>query len=272
VCTEELKGENNEQRLRARPTPPQVSEFLGIANSIPQRGFGLVPDVLDEIFAWWSPHIWDQLRDMESARRWLKYMKEDVLTWEDPAKMYILTSDSREVDDLLAVAPRFPRLDTEQHAEIAHCYGYARRALEVLGIRNLLAAIADQNRKTENASNLAYRIPATLFREFSLRMVEASGASTPKVERSVGVRRLSRRAVIEPKEPLNQFLEQVELERIKRCRHDKCERIFWAGRLDRTCCSEPCRNAYKQKRHRAREAQNRPYRKGLFQKGTLRDD
>lgn len=56
-------------------------------------------------------------------------------------------------------------------------------------------------------------------------------------------------------------LENVELDRIKCCAYSQCGKIFWAGRVDKPCCSDACWNPFKQKRHREKQAKNRHTRK-----------
>ena len=114
-------------------------------------------------------------------------------------------------------------------------------------IRFVLDRIAQENARNLHVDSRerVYRIfnPAAI--SFRLRMVKSdNGAAKDR----------PMRAVFEPEEPLKRFLEEVELNRIKRCAYEKCRQIFWAGRTDRPCCSEPCRNSYRQKKHRDRVA------------------
>ncbi len=106
------------------------------------------------------------------------------------------------------------------------------------GMRDLLGAIADQNAFGTTART--YRLPYSISLLSAFSLVQGG-------------------VVLEPPAPLKPFLEEVELERIKRCA--KCRKIFWAGRLNKPCCSPACRNAYKQKKHREREKENRLYKK-----------
>jgi hypothetical protein len=128
-------------------------------------------------------------------------------------------------------------------------------------IRFILNNVADQN-----AAGLPGNSPERVYRFFSpqalplfsLRMVKSDNGAM--------------RAEVEPLQPLKLFLEAVDLNRIKRCAYEKCRKIFWAGRIDRPCCSEPCRNAYRQKMHREREKENRPYKKRLLERRSTRNE
>jgi hypothetical protein len=55
------------------------------------------------------------------------------------------------------------------------------------------------------------------------------------------------------------LLDNVELDRIKCCAYSKCGKIFWAGRVDKPCCSDACWNPFKQKRHREKKAKERTH-------------
>lgn len=132
------------------------------------------------------------------------------------------------------------------------------RAAQATTIRFILTNVADQNAAGYSLERVYRFFSPQMLSLFSLRMVKSDNGAM--------------RAVVEPLEPLKLFLEKVDLNRIKRCAYEKCRKIFWAGRIDRPCCSELCRNAYRQKRHREREKQNRPYKKRLLEKRSTRNE
>jgi hypothetical protein len=114
-------------------------------------------------------------------------------------------------------------------------------------IRAILNTIADQNPAIPDSND-----PGPPGGVYSLlRATQALPA--------ISMRTVSGRTVLEPAEPLNAFLNEVELVRIKRCAYEKCKKLFWAGRVDKPCCSRSCGNAYKQQRHRDRQRANRAY-------------
>jgi hypothetical protein len=251
---EHLKASVNVQRLRTRLVPPTVAEFIDIANSAGALESKDTPDPFLALQADMELSMEDvDAAGSEHNATLLYYMKgieAAVQNWDDPARGYVL-AHGKSLDHDLDQAFRNMR-DRYQH---------------VSGIRDLLIHIADENSSAiPRRPDLAYSLPWTIWILLSLTVVQR-----PRSKRSIRPGRDTEIghagvAVIEPQEPFRQFLKEVELDRIKRCAYEKCRRIFWAGRADRPCCSESCRNAHKQKKHREREKQNRPYRKRLLKK------
>lgn len=232
---ETLRSPRSQQRLRARREPEIVRQFIRIANKEPGS---------------------------ESILR--------ALTPE--------TSDGyRQLADLLKRGPESVRKELVEAApKDLHDKDFLRwawRTQTATTIRTLLSAIADQNPTSppksaraireamegrngqlDSAPGRTYQLPPVpeVLSAFSLRMMRSEAGETNN---------RTMRAALVPAGPLKQFLEEVELDRIKRCAFEKCKKIFWAGRLDRPCCSDTCRNAYKQKRHRDRERKKRPLKK-----------
>jgi predicted RNA-binding Zn ribbon-like protein len=124
------------------------------------------------------------------------------------------------------------------------------RYAEAIALRDLLNSLAAKNQgrtKTEEV-DILIDLPESvqLVRSLKLRLRGSPG-----------------RAALEPRGLLGELFQSPDLDRIKRCSRDGCNRLFFAGRMNRPCCRERCRNAYKQKQHREREKGNRLYRKGL---------
>ncbi len=119
------------------------------------------------------------------------------------------------------------------------------RFVQATALRALLTSIAEQNetRGKGHGDDIVLWLPVAISILTSLTI---SG----------------KQCRIEPEEGLfKEILDEGQLGRIKRCAYEKCQRFFWAARVDRPCCQESCRNAYRQKRHREREKQNRQTRK-----------
>jgi hypothetical protein len=182
--------------------------------------------------------------------RWMKQIETIVEPWGDSARTYVLEPKQS-----------LPGAADHLFFEMQRRYSLA------ISIRDLLDTIAEQN-ATSPATNhfdRIYKLPYSveLLSTLSLRMARNDISESVVKERP-------RRAVLEPAEPLKRFLEEVELDRIKRCAYEKCRKIFWAGRIDRPCCSEICRNSYRQKKHRERKKENRRYNKRLLKRRTLK--
>ncbi len=180
--------------------------------------------------------------------RWAKKIETAVASWGEAARAYVTKpTKSRERDREGIV------------------FEMQKRYSLALSIRDLLNAVADQNPTSphENATDRIYRLPYSVdfLSMLSLRMARQDDAEG-------AVKKRSRGAVIEPPEPLKRFLDEVELGRIKRCAYEKCAKIFWASRIDKPCCSDTCRNAYKQQKHRDRERENQPYKEFLKKRST----
>jgi hypothetical protein len=220
--------------LRIRTEPTIVRKLIDIANGVPSEIANDSIASLDPLHKWMSNPA--NLNELVVDRAWIKQIESIVGSWGTSAKLFVLE-------------PKTPKEMYERY--------YA-----AIGIRDLLCAIADQNptNPVKRLPDHIYQVPDSsgLFSALSLRMVrndELKGCLTEPRQRAV--------AVLEPKEPLKQFLAEVELDRIKRCAYEKCRQIFWAGRVDKPCCSEACRNAYRQKKHREGQKKNRPYQKRL---------
>jgi hypothetical protein len=170
--------------------------------------------------------------------------------WRDPAKAYVLKAKSE--------------IGRDEQGVFNELYG---RQVEALAIRDFLNQIANQNAvQSEADPDRVYRLSGSPISAVTLRMVKTTGLMPDTLQKPGGKPVRLRRVVFEPQGLFKDFLDVVELDRIKKCLHEKCGKIFWASRIDRPCCSESCRAAYKQKRHREREKQNRPYKKRLLQK------
>jgi hypothetical protein len=120
---------------------------------------------------------------------------------------------------------------------------------EVIALWALFADIAQQNaaRGKEQPGEILFSLPPSIGLLSSLKLFR-------------------HRARLEAKGLLKKVLDEGQLDGIKRCAYEKCGRFFWAQRIDRPCCQESCRNAYRQKRHREREKQNRVTKKRLRKK------
>jgi hypothetical protein len=256
-----LRDQNGVQRLRSRKEPSTVGQYIRIANDVPM-GPGSDPmtrHLEDPLIKWWlSGGLLTDLSEAEIAEtcgdardvarsRWLKKIETTVESWGESGRAYVM-------------GPR----ESETHNPEDVVFDMQKRYTLAISIRDLLSSIAEENETSprENAAERIYRLPYSveLVSTLSLRMTQSDPRATAKEP--------SRRAVIEPPEPLARLLEEVELGRIKRCAYEKCRKIFWAGRLDRPCCSDSCRNAYKQKRHRDRDRENRPYKQFLKKRST----
>jgi hypothetical protein len=221
--------------------PPTVKQFIQIANGVPKPKPDPTFPGLNE-----DP-LWEALQTAAESDRIDPIRQKAILTnvvevsWLGGAKAYVL-----EAKGYSAMIDRYQT-------------GVA--------IRDLLDAIASQNSTDQHpgARTRIYSLPQSgdLLSRLALRMVENSNEECRTKRREMT-------AAIVPSEPLRQFLEEVELDRIKRCGHEKCGNLFWAGRVDKPCCSETCRNAYKQKKHRESAKANLPYKKGLSSKGSTK--
>lgn len=213
----------------------------------------------DPLQKWLSGGLFEDLSDAECSEaggdgkralraRWMKQIETIVQSWGDSARAYVLEPKESMANDRERIV-----------------FEMNKRYSLAISIRDLLHAIADQNPTSppKNAPDRVYSLPysAGLLSTLTLRMVRNDNSEGEVKERP-------RRAVLEPPEPLRLFLEEVELDRIKRCAYEKCGKIFWAGRVDRPCCSEVCRNAYRQRKHREKGKENRRYRKGLLDRST----
>jgi hypothetical protein len=131
------------------------------------------------------------------------------------------------IGDLMARFPRFRDfmkgfdLEADPPVEAYHKAHSVRVARDVLGA----LARCDKG-KLDNVN-----IPLGAYLE-SLVLGRADGRGRLVIERS----------------PLLEALERVEIGRIRTCK--RCRVIFWAGRLDMTCCSSPCTRAERQRRWR----------------------
>jgi hypothetical protein len=232
-----------------------VAEFIDIANS---AGAVEVEDAIGPVFAFTNADLVlsteeiDAVGGEHNAALLFKMQRIRVIAenWNEPARGLVLGHET-------------PRLGPElerAHRHMIDLYIY------VSGIRDFLSRIADENsRALGETSAPVYSLPSTTLFSLSLTVAQRpkSKRRTRRGDIEIGH---AAGAVIEPQKPFRQFLTEVELDRIKRCAHESCMRIFWASRTDRPCCSESCRNAYKQKKHRDREKLNRPYRKRLLKK------
>jgi hypothetical protein len=68
--------------------------------------------------------------------------------------------------------------------------------------------------------------------------------------------------------PFLKMLEGIETWRIRRC--PICKQFFWAGRQDKSACREECSRVLRQRNLRARQKQNRAYKKGLAMRRKLK--
>ena len=192
----------------------------------------------------------DAGRDLNHVvqRRLEKKIEATIEPWGETARAYVMEPRESKAREGETIA-----WEMHKHYKLALC------------IRDLLSTIADQNPPTAPgiATERIYRLPYSveLLSTLSLRMARKNDSPGVVKERSRG-------AVIEPAEPLERFLYAVDLSRIKRCAYENCKRIFWAGRYDRPCCSDMCRNAYKQKKHRDRKRANRRYKEFLKKRST----
>jgi hypothetical protein len=163
---------------------------------------------------------------------------------------------ARELVEWGDVMPRRSRVKYQPGQEEFLRGHHRDRIAKAVG--DLLRGIAFQNSAAmeKSAGGFSYWIYdcRELLSEFCLRMVRSHNDAAKNGEM---------RAVLEPREPMKTFLAEVELSRVKRCAYEACAKIFWAGRLDQPCCSDACGNAYRQKRHRDREKENRPYKKRM---------
>jgi hypothetical protein len=223
-----LSSASGQQRLRSHPASEAIARLLQIANDVPKTA-DPVQDFLrrprDP-----SPEEICEAGGWHQAygARWIFEIKELVRCWGKLARGYVLeVSEFEEID---------------------------KRYREAPAMRRLLDSIADQNRKrceeTKPAlGDLLFELPpeaGNLLGSLCLRMENSNKLAT-----------------IEATGLLKTLIEQAELDRIKSCAHERCGKLFWASRTDRPCCSEPCRNAYKQKRHRLKKKQNGQYKKFL---------
>lgn len=269
-----LRHPNDRQRLRthpkpkprARPEPGTVRQFIRIANDVPAKPAPdptthleqhdplhqrLFSGILENPFS--DTEFAESGHDAHRAtrNRWIKEIETVVESWGEAARAYVLE----------------PKASMARESELAVFEQMDKRYSLAIGFRDLLGTIADQNPTSppNRAPDRIYRLPSSseLVSVLSLRM-------TPRDNADLSGGQM--RAVLEASAPLKSFLEEVELDRIKRCAHEKCGKIFWAGRVDRPCCSDACRNAYKQKTHRERKKQNRPYKKRmqLRKRGTTK--
>jgi hypothetical protein len=121
---------------------------------------------------------------------------------------------------------------------------------EALALRALLSSIAEQNEALDKGHKadivLSFPDSTDLLRSMALR-----------------ISRSRRPARLEPKGLFKTILDEGALDRIKRCAYEKCNRFFWATRMDRSCCQESCANAHRQKLHRERVKHNRRSKKNL---------
>lgn len=230
AASRELKRPFVRQELRTRPEPEFVAHIIKVVNGVPEPQAdpgmsGGSRDLLSEALEKTEP---------ESPNSWgapgVACIRNIVdSSWGSDARAYVLASE--EFNDML---------DLYRSA---------------LGFRDLLYCIAEQNSKSvsENVATGTYSLPvsAKLMSTLTLQMRPVTTKGPPSG------------AEIVPSGPLRQCLNELELSRIKRCAYGNCRNLFWAGRLDRSCCSEVCRNAYRQKMHRDRQRENRPYKKGL---------
>ncbi len=270
-----LRDPNGRQRLRtkfepkprARQEPDIVRQFARIANDVPAEP---APDpvthpqedpLLKRLLGGTLESPYSDAEFAEAGRnayratrtRWFKQIETIVESWGEAARAYVLE----------------PKRCAARDGECIVFEKINERYSLAIGIRDLLHAIAAQNppNPPANAHDRIYHLPYSieLVSTLSLRMAKSN-------ESESAVKRRPRCAVLEPPEPLKKFLEEVELDRIKRCAYKECRRIFWAGRIDRPCCSEVCRNAYRQQKHRDDKKKNRPYKKWLLKKGVPRNE
>jgi predicted RNA-binding Zn ribbon-like protein len=226
-----LKSASRQQRLRSRPAPEAIARLLQIVNDVPKSADPL-KDFVGRPRDPSSEEVSEAGGWIQAYRaRWILELKEFVRYWGESARRYVLeASEFEEIDKRYRAAP---------------------------ALRKLLESIADQNRKRAEAvkpvfDDLFFELPAeahNLLDSLALRMSNAN-----------------KHATIEATGLLKTLIEEAELDRIKSCAFETCGKLFWAGRIDRPCCSEPCRNAYRQKRHRLKKKQNEEYRERLHGK------
>ena len=202
---------------RLRRAPPIITFAIKIANDVP-KGLNDLHDIRE------TPkedfvNRWG-LHHARPPMLWLGALKRRVAEdgWGVIAREYVFGS------------PDIPETGRRYH--------------EAIALRDLFMSIANQNeaRPKGHPGDITLSLPPS---------PELLASLTLFVSRS------NKKARLEPRGLFKAILDEGELGRIRVCAYEKCERLFWAGRVDRPCCQESCRNAYKQKRHREREKQNR---------------
>ena len=158
-------------------------------------------------------------------KQWLGTVKKVITDWGAPARKYVLKDSA------------FEKLD--------------ERYCEVIAVSDLLNRVADFNHGRTKSGDL----------DEGIDLPESMALLSTIKLRLRGSRRSS--GALEGSGLLQMLLGCGDLDRVKRCEREKCGKLFFAGRISNWCCSEPCRNAYKQMRHREREKQNRIVRKVL---------
>lgn len=158
------------------------------------------------------------------AASWSARVRDLVAHWAPPAKKYVLNG------------PQFPESDN--------------RYAEVIAVRDLLSRLADvnQGRTRSGRIDIAVDVPESVEMVSTIKLT----LKGPPVS-----------AALQANGLVGTLLACADLDRVKRCAHEKCRKLFFAARMNRPCCSERCRNKYKQKRHREREKENRVARKVL---------
>ena len=168
------------------------------------------------------------------------------------------TTEAQTGDPATAVLNEFTRLTTAW-GRLAKAFvfsdqnpaGVGERYNQMCASRDFLASLAAQNRSFRELHHKngrerverVYDLPDSVKREIisGLRMDNKSKAIRP----------------VYP-EPIETFLTKAELDRIGQCLYQGCTKFFWAGRLDKPCCSKRCDNAYRQHKFRNRHQERAP--------------
>lgn len=245
--------------LRTRPEPEIVRQFIRIANKEPDAD--AILRAMPPGNPQWRRALSATVKDCVTGRLDRKDIPAEPIEWGVWSDFHILglgpieefkgdegtlgserIGDWRPIDKKSIEKRYWEMVEATCEKWLRETENWRRETAET--IKATLGSIAEQNSSGENASTYALQDCPEFLSRVSLRMVNG-------------------RAVVEPLQPLKQFLDEVELSRIKRCSYEKCGKLFWAGRLTRPCCSDACGNAYRQKKHRDQERENRPYKKRM---------
>lgn len=212
------KEQNPRKAQRTMPPPPEVAELLDLVNQLPPEAID-VKEIYEKVRSANPQFENEEFSEKlitefeERLAQFPQSISDFVGSFRDPKSPYILQEATRRYNNLID-ARRFL-------SKIAYNNACALRELELAS-----------KRVTEESITQRWASPGRLLRLSSvpISLIDLSLNNQGELEWHLNV--------------LIEVLRKARIVRIRQCL--TCDLYFWAGRIDKICCSEQCSNTRRQ--------------------------
>ncbi len=234
IRVQQNAGKSSRQALRSRPVPEEIRKAIELENHVPP----------DQTIPTFNEFFHAILREQRSVAEREHNKKQQDLerggkpSYENSAEDWRLEAHQTVIQKLPESLQEF--IGPITHETIDEAYGKVYFFSQTI---DLIRKIADLNRANDG-SPFSYSIETTLILKTD-----------------------DKGRFINSPPPLLEALEGVEVARIRACQF--CGKVFWAGRIDQSCCSHQCAGNLRARRWRERYEEK--YKEQRYKKNEKED-